>query len=280
MRRRGQDRLGAAPVDGVNGGAWRGRRGVDERAPRAALSPARVRSPISSRSNSASAAKIPNTRPPAALVVSICAPFQLAATTSGSGSVVPACLPRRTLPPGVPPATKSAIATVQREIRSTVASPGVDVADGPVRVVGGALGVVVAAVIALTFSGGRPRRRRGRSPWLGESRLVGQDRVARFAQAALSRPSWLGHQDVGAPRALTGLSAAVSGDPGSVPPCLGCDTASRPCRGGSGMEVNDDGVPRPVKLGRDDCSRFPAAAFGGGDGDDGSAMCGVSETHF
>ena len=39
-----------------------------------AVSPARVRSRISSRSNSASAAKIPNTRQPAAVVVSICAP--------------------------------------------------------------------------------------------------------------------------------------------------------------------------------------------------------------
>ena len=39
-----------------------------------AVSPARVRSRISSRSNSASAAKIPNTRRPAAVVVSICAP--------------------------------------------------------------------------------------------------------------------------------------------------------------------------------------------------------------
>ena len=41
---------------------------------RAALSPATVRSRISSRSNSASAAKMPNTRRPAAVVVSICAP--------------------------------------------------------------------------------------------------------------------------------------------------------------------------------------------------------------
>ena len=38
------------------------------------MSPARVRSRISSRSNSASAAKMPNTRRPAAVVVSICAP--------------------------------------------------------------------------------------------------------------------------------------------------------------------------------------------------------------
>ena len=42
---------------------------------RAALSPAIVRSRISSRSNSASAAKIPNTRRPAAVVVSISAPW-------------------------------------------------------------------------------------------------------------------------------------------------------------------------------------------------------------
>ena len=41
---------------------------------RAALSPATVRSRISSRSNSASAAKMPNTKRPAAVVVSICAP--------------------------------------------------------------------------------------------------------------------------------------------------------------------------------------------------------------
>ena len=39
------------------------------------LSPAIVRSRISSRSNSASAAKMPNTRRPAAVVVSICAPW-------------------------------------------------------------------------------------------------------------------------------------------------------------------------------------------------------------
>ena len=42
---------------------------------RAAVSPAKVRSRISSRSNSASAAKMPNTRRPAAVVVSICAPY-------------------------------------------------------------------------------------------------------------------------------------------------------------------------------------------------------------
>ena len=41
---------------------------------RAARSPARVRSRISSRSNSASAAKMLNTSRPAAVVVSICAP--------------------------------------------------------------------------------------------------------------------------------------------------------------------------------------------------------------
>ena len=44
------------------------------RGAREAVSPARVRSRISSRSNSASAAKMPNTRRPAAVVVSICAP--------------------------------------------------------------------------------------------------------------------------------------------------------------------------------------------------------------
>jgi hypothetical protein len=42
---------------------------------RAATSPARVRSTISSRSNSASAAKIPKMSLPAAVVVSICAPY-------------------------------------------------------------------------------------------------------------------------------------------------------------------------------------------------------------
>ena len=41
---------------------------------RAALNPAMVRSRINSRSNSASPAKMPNTRRPAAVVVSICAP--------------------------------------------------------------------------------------------------------------------------------------------------------------------------------------------------------------
>ena len=45
------------------------------REPRAALSPATVRSRISSRSNSANAAKMPETRQPAAVVVSICAPW-------------------------------------------------------------------------------------------------------------------------------------------------------------------------------------------------------------
>ncbi len=45
------------------------------REPARPLSPATVRSRISSRSNSASAAKMPNTRRPAAVVVSICAPW-------------------------------------------------------------------------------------------------------------------------------------------------------------------------------------------------------------
>ena len=49
--------------------------GFRQRERPAAVSPARVRSRISSRSNSASAAKMPNTRRPAAVVVvSICAP--------------------------------------------------------------------------------------------------------------------------------------------------------------------------------------------------------------
>ena len=53
---------------------FRQREGPARPCVRTAVSPARVRSRISSRSNSASAAKMPNTRRPAAVVVSIYAP--------------------------------------------------------------------------------------------------------------------------------------------------------------------------------------------------------------